>query len=165
MNNLLQPLYALFQSNKQETIDQPLIVVDIGDTLGSMRHGLNRPLLDRLVEYKQNGAEIIIASDGEYNAVTGFQALLELEGYDPALFSAVLTPATNRHMTKDSRQFWPRLLTQFQRDPRQVLLLDDKETLLHKAHKHGVNTVHITAIPSSPETLRELDHQVAMLQL
>lgn len=156
-------LRSFFGSNKQDTIDKPLIVVDVGDTLGSMHEGLNRPLYDRLAYYRENGAEVIIASDGSPNIVNMFKEFLDLEGMDPAIFTATLTPAHNGFMTKESRRFWPSLLTHFQRDARQVLLIDDRVDLLHKAQKHKVGTFQITTIPSSEDTLCALDKHVAAL--
>lgn len=161
MTGWFTPVLSLFQSNTPDIIDRPLIVVDVGNTMGSPDRGLNTPLYHRLAAYHRKGAEIIIGSDGTLDAVTGFQALLDQEGLDSGIFTDILTPRTNRHRTKDSRTFWPALLTRFRRDARQVVLIDDKINLLDRARQFGIQTFQVTDIPSSEASLTDLDALLA----
>lgn len=154
---------SLLWADKAPAADKPLIVVGIDGILQSPFGEVNLPLYNRLQEYKQNGAEIILAVDQPPEMVASFKNRLTYAGMDTTLFTDAVTPRTNGGLGKNDDEFWPKLLKRFRRVAEQVVLIDKDHDHLKKANDKHIRTFYTNQTYSSQESLLRLDALVKTL--
>ncbi len=113
---------------------KPVIFCDYVGTIDSKEQC---PLLDTLRGFKDEGARIFLATDGDQDEGRYYLEILAKRGYN--FFDGIIS--NERFGYKGSNGYWPNTLRHLRVNADKIIMLDDNPNVLENASRNNIRTV------------------------
>jgi FMN phosphatase YigB (HAD superfamily) len=125
--------------NLEHSPKQPIILCDVGGTLLDENSRPYLPLGQKLMELKDNGVDIYMATDGSARYANQAKSILKYLDPDVEITFTDLISKDTFNCEKNTTHYWENIRHKFQDTA--IILVDDNLPIINIAKNHGIETV------------------------